>query len=154
MNGKKNLISSNEITHIGIVVRDIEQTIKKYAEIFGMAPPDIMTTAKISKSHAEYKGKPLEGRAKLAFLKFQNLSIELMEPIEGESTWQEHLDTYGEGVHHISFNVSEKEKVIQNLAKKQIHVAQKGDFEGGSFTNMDSKEDLKIVLEFLEFNNP
>jgi len=38
-----------------------------------------------------------------------SLSLELIEPVGGPSTWREFLDTRGEGVHHIAFHVPDTE---------------------------------------------
>ncbi len=33
------------------------------------------------------------------------VTVELIEPLGGPSTWQEHLDAHGASVHHIAFEV-------------------------------------------------
>jgi hypothetical protein len=96
-------------------------------------------------------GKPLKGRAKLAFFRFKNITIELIEPIEGVSTWQKFLNEHGEGVHHIAFNVRKKKSVIERLKGLNMNVEQKGNYTGGSYTYIDSTKDLKVMLELLTF---
>ena len=39
-------------------------------------------------TNIKYRGKPTDGRAKLAFLKLGEISLELIEPIGGPSIWQ------------------------------------------------------------------
>ena len=151
MIGRKNLFGTNRVTQIGIIVKNIEETSKKYAEVFGVKTPGYMITDPIEKTHAEYLGKPLEGRAKLAFFRFRNITIELIEPIDGPSTWQNFLDTHGEGVHHIAFNIRKKKTVIERLKALKMNVEQKGDYTGGSYTYIDSRSDLKVLRELLAF---
>src|SRR5512144_2874176 len=93
------------VTQIGIVVRNIDTSRQAYADVFGVPVPPANLTDPLEQAHTEYRGQPSEARAKLAFFKFGQVSIELIEPVGGPSTWQEFLDTHGEGVHHIAFNI-------------------------------------------------
>ncbi|GFR39044.1 hypothetical protein PRECH8_23400 [Insulibacter thermoxylanivorax] len=52
-----------------------------------------------------YNGEVTAARAKLAFFDMGSLQLELIEPDEHPSTWREHLDQHGEGVHHIAFQI-------------------------------------------------
>ena len=147
---KKNRLGTNVITQIGIVVQNIEQTAKDYAFFFGVPVPGINLTASQAESHTEFRGNPSEGRAKLAFFKFKNITIELIEPVDGPSTWQEYLDTRGEGVHHIAFQINKGEEKTLDLDKLGIPLEQKGDFRGGGYKYFNATESLKIILELLE----
>lgn len=149
MISRKNLFGTNRVTQIGIIVKDIEVTSKKYAEVFGVKTPGYRLTEPVEKTHGEFLGKPLEGRAKLAFFRFRNITIELIEPVGGPSTWQKFLETHGEGVHHIAFNIRKKKTVIERLKALKMNVEQKGDYTGGSYTYIDSEGDLKVMLELL-----
>ena len=42
-----------------------------------------------------FRGKPSRGRAKLAFFKLENVTIELIQTLGGHSTWQDFLDKHG-----------------------------------------------------------
>ncbi len=149
MIGKKNMLGTNLVTQIGIVVKDIEQTSQAYADLFGVKTPGWRWTDPHEKTHAEYRGKPTNARAKLAFFKFKNITLELIEPDGEPSTWREFLETRGEGVHHVAFNVKDAAGKVQALAARDMGVAQKGDFTGGHYAYMDSQEMLKVILELL-----
>mgnify|MGYP002065169875 CR=1 FL=1 len=69
--------------------------------------PEIRLTDSADAAHTEYWGQPTPARAKLAFFRMENISIELIEPAGGPSTWQEFLDAKGEGVHHIAFRIED-----------------------------------------------
>jgi len=138
------------ITQIGLVVKDIEKTAKAYADVFGMEVPNIIITDTEDSAHTKFNGKPTEARAKLAFFNMGSLSLELIEPIGGPSTWKEFLDTHGEGVHHIAFQVKGMDQVIQYLDGKGIKPVQRGDYTGGRYTYVDGTEKLGIILELLE----
>ena len=69
-------------------------------------------------------------RAKLAFFKMGQISLELIEPIGGPSTWKEFLDGHGDGVHHIAFRVKGMDDVLTYLNGKGLPTAQRGDYTG------------------------
>ena len=137
------------MTQIGFVVRDIEEARAAWAELLGMEEPPVVETADWKSSHMEFKGKPSEGRAKLAFFSLENLSIELIEPIGGPSTWQGFLDRFGSGIHHVGFGVENLDETLGKLKSMGIGIEQKGDYEGGCYTYVDSRGKLGGVVELL-----
>ena len=151
----KNYFGSNVICQVGLVVRDIEASIKKYAALFGVEAPPIITTAPESEAHTRYQGAPTEARAKLAFFKMgEQLSLELIEPIGGPSTWRDFLEQKGEGVHHLAFRVKGTDALTGELAAVGIPVVQQGDYTGGRYTYLSSEHELAVAVELLEnFNS-
>ncbi|MCP4760647.1 MAG: VOC family protein [archaeon] len=149
---KKGILGSNKIAQIGIIVKDIEETAKNYADFFEVKMPKIMITAEYDKTLAEYKGEPTKARSKLAFFKFKNITLELIEPIDEPSSWKNHLDTYGESVHHIAFNVKGTNKKLKILADKGMKLEQKGNYTAGHYAFVDTRDKLKFILELLELD--
>ncbi|MBS4220352.1 VOC family protein [Bacillus sp. FJAT-49711] len=146
----KNLLGTNVITQIGILVHDIEKTSQVYADFFGVEKPEAITTDTIEKAQTEYKGEPSIARAKLAFFDMGSVQVELIEPDEQPSTWREHLDEHGEGVHHIAFQIEGMKEKIQVLEQANMPLVQKGEYEGGRYAYIDSVKDLKVMIELLE----
>jgi methylmalonyl-CoA/ethylmalonyl-CoA epimerase len=145
-----NAIGSKTITQIGIVVKDIEKSIRSYCSIFGVDRPKIIITGDYESAHTMFRGLPSTARAKLAFIEMGNLQIELIEPDGQPSTWQEHLDSNGESVHHLAFQTRDTDKVVADLARCNVPVAQQGDYTGGRYTYLDSAKILGVNLELLE----
>ncbi len=144
------VLGTDAICQVGIVVRDIERTARRYAALFGVDVPPIHVTDPEEKTHVRYRGEPTAGRAKLTFFRLGAISLELIEPIDGPSTWQEFLDTHGEGVHHIAFRVSGMNDVIRRLEDQEMPVVQQGEFTGGRYAYIDSAPQLGVILELLE----
>jgi len=138
------------IKQIGIIVRDIEKKVATYAECFGFEKPSIHLTDARDTARTEYRGKPSDARAKLAFFEFPNIEVELIEPDDQDSTWKEYLDKNGEGIHHIAFVINGMERVVSNLQKSEMSLVQKGEYIGGRYAYMDGKDPLGIILELLE----
>jgi hypothetical protein len=82
------------VTHVGIVVRDIEQARQTHAELFGLDLPPI---------------HPLEaatGRARYTFFKLQNVTVELLQQAPGvKGTYADFLGTDAQRIHHIGLHL-------------------------------------------------
>ena len=144
------LFGQGAIVQIGVVVKDIEKASAAYAGFLGVPPPKWSWTDAEDKAHTQYKGKPSPARAKLAFIQLKNITLELIEPDRNPSTWREFLDSRGEGVHHIAFEVKGMDREIGLLAGKGMVLLQKGDYEGGRYAYIDGAAGLGLILELLE----
>jgi len=148
---EKGLLGTNIVTQVGILVHDIEKSIKEFAAILGMEEPGYIVTGPIEETQGEYRGQPCDARAKLAFFNVGgNLTIELIEPDEKPSTWREDLDKNGEGVHHLAFNIKGMKETIARLEANGIPLIQKGEYQGGRYAYMDSSKTFKTLIELLE----
>jgi len=127
--------------------------IEKWEKFLGVKASQIIETEPLEKTGMKYKGKPSEGRAKLAFLQLENITIELIEPIGGPSTWRDFLEKHGEGVHHIAFNIENMEYVKSNLRKIGVSIEQEGFFSGGAYAYTSSENPLGIIIELLTYNS-
>jgi len=137
------------VTQICIVVRDIEKARSEWAKLLGVKENPISETEGYEATHATFNGKPTRARAKLTFFPFENIVLELIEPVGGPSTWQQFLDEKGEGLHHIAFQVEDLDGTLEKFRKEGIGVEQKGDYRGGCYTYVDSKTKLGCIIELL-----
>ena len=143
-------LGSRVVCQIGLVVRDIEKSTKTYADLFGVEVPDWSLTDPEERAHTRYRGQSSAGRAKLAFFQLGEVSLELIEPVGGPSTWQEFLEAKGEGVHHIAFQIKGMDDQVAILEKKSMPLVQCGDYTGGCYAYIDSAPQLGVILELLE----
>lgn len=146
----KGILGTKAITQIGVLVHDVEAVSAAYAEFFGVEKPACFWTDTADKAQTEFEGKPSEARAKLAFFDMGSLQLELIEPDHGPSTWRQHLDEHGEGVHHIAFVVEGMKDKISLMEKGGMKLIQKGEYDGGRYAYLDTFEPLKVMLELLE----
>lgn len=150
---KKNVMETNVVTQIGILVNNIDETAQEYADLFGVEKPQIGITEVPEIAQTLYLGKATNARTKQAFFKVgPNIEIELLEPDHEPSTWRHDLDKYGEGIHHIAFNINGMKKIVSALEGKGFKEIQKGEWVGGRYSYIDAKEKLKLTLELLEFD--
>ena len=137
------------VTQVGFIVKDIEEARAAWAELLGAEEPSIVETESSESTHMTFKGKPSEGRAKLAFFRLENLTVELIQPVGGPSTWQDFLDEHGSGIHHIAFNVENLDETLGKFKSMGIGIEQKGDYKGGCYTYLASKSKLGGAVEIL-----
>jgi 4-hydroxyphenylpyruvate dioxygenase-like putative hemolysin len=88
----------------------------------------------------------------MTFFYFGDLQMELIQPNEEPSIWKEHLEQFGEGIHHISFNVKGMKKTISACEDWGMELLQKGEYRRGNgrYAFMDALDSLKVVVELLE----
>jgi methylmalonyl-CoA/ethylmalonyl-CoA epimerase len=146
----ENILGTNQICQVGLVVKDIEKSIDGYCEVFGIQRPNVIITDEYRAAQTTYHGQPSLARAKLAFIDMGQVQLELIEPIGEPSTWKEALDNNGESVHHIAFIIKGTDEVVQKVVKRGMPVAQQGLYTGGKYTYIDSAQKLGVVLELLE----
>lgn len=143
-------LETTTITQIGIVVQDIEARALAWAEVFGLPVPEIVVTDPVEVAQTEYRGAATPARAKLAFLQMGQVSVELIEPIDGPSTWKDQLDGHGDSLHHIALEVRGMRERLLYLAGKGIPLVQRGEYTGGRYAYVDASAQLGTVLELLE----
>lgn len=94
----------NKIEHIGIAVRDIEESIELYEKL-------LKTTC--------YKTESVESEGvKTAFFRVGESKIEILAATNQDSTIKKFIEKNGEGVHHIAFSVENIEQEIDRLQEE------------------------------------
>jgi methylmalonyl-CoA epimerase len=149
-NQKEPIITSRSITQVAVVVKDIDQARNAWARVLGMKVPDVSVAESHFSRPTLYKGNPSDAKAKLAFFAMDNLQIELIQPLGGNSTWQEFLDKNGEGIHHIAFAVKNINGVEKQFELQGMPTVQLGGWDGGAYSYIDASKELGCVLELLE----
>lgn len=123
------------IDHLGIAVKDIEESLKRWKELFG-AKVGVVEEIK-------------ERRVKVAHLEFEDGSaIELVASLGEDSPIEKFIKEKGEGIHHLSFEVEGIEEVMEVLKDKGIQFIQERPQKGaeGSKVVFIHPRNLKGVL--------
>ncbi len=145
-----NSLGTTAVTQVAIIVRDIEAKACAWAQILGLPVPAVIVTDPVEVAQTEYQGQPSPARAKLAFFQLGQVSLELIEPIGGPSTWQEHLDAHGESLHHIAFQIQGMQDRLAYLDANGVPLVQRGEYTGGRYAYADGTKALGAVIELLE----
>ncbi len=145
-------LENNQIIQIGFLVKDIEKTKVDWAEFLGVEVPETVNSGKFEVTQTEYLGEKVPNAScNMCFFYLGNLQMELIQPNGEKSCWQDHLDRFGEGIHHISFKAKDLDASVQRLEEKGMPLVQRGVYRGGNgeYAFLDATDSLKTVIEFL-----
>ncbi|MBM4176360.1 MAG: methylmalonyl-CoA epimerase [Ignavibacteria bacterium] len=96
------------IEHIGIAVKDLNESIKFYEDFLG------------SKCYAVEEVS--DQKVKTAFFKIGETKIELLEGTSSDSPITKFIDKRGEGIHHIAFAVDDVKSKLNELKEKNVQL--------------------------------
>ncbi len=144
------------VVQVAIVCKDIEAVSRRWAELLGVAPPKINLTRPGREVKLTYRGRASDGRVKLAFLRLGQVVLEFLEPVGGETSWSEHLEKHGEGVHHLGFQVADLEKTVETLKGLGFAELHRGryDQDNGTYVYFDTAGALGVTIELLHSDAP
>jgi methylmalonyl-CoA/ethylmalonyl-CoA epimerase len=98
----------NKIEHIGIAVKNLEESILKYEML-------LQTSC--------YKRETvLSEHVETAFFKVGESKVELLEAIDNQGPVASFIEKRGEGIHHIAYEVDDIKKEMQRLVKEGFRV--------------------------------
>jgi methylmalonyl-CoA/ethylmalonyl-CoA epimerase len=143
-------LGTTTVTQVGVIVADIEAKANAWAAVLGVPVPDIIITDGFDMAQTEYEGEDSKARAKLAFFNLGQVDLELIEPIDGPSTWKDQLDQHGDSLHHIAFVIDGMQEKVAYLNTKGVPLIQRGEYTGGRYAYVDGTGPLGLILELLE----
>jgi len=144
-------IATASFAHVGIVVNDLDNSVESYKNALGMSLKRTLFSGGEG-SNTEYFGEQTLAGAKLAFLEAGNVEIELIEPVDTPSTWQDFLELNGPGIHHLAFIVTNAEAVANSLLEIGVSIVQTCIFPGGKYIYLDGISQLGFLVELLEYD--
>jgi catechol 2,3-dioxygenase-like lactoylglutathione lyase family enzyme len=142
------------IDQICIVVRDLQKTIEHYWVDFGVGPWKIYEFEEPLLRETTIKGKAANYRMRLALCQMDNIFLELIQPLSGQTIYKEFLEEKGEGLHHFGFFVDDLDQGVRNFELNGIGTIQTGRFQKGGFAYLDTQEKFGTVFELIERSKP
>jgi hypothetical protein len=112
---------------IGIVVFDLDETIRQYQFILGIDNFEIIEWPIPGKDpQATYYDKPAYYTMKIGFAQIGNIQLEIVQPLKGESIFKDFLMKHGPGLHHIRFSEKDFDAKVDQLQKAGIKMIASG----------------------------
>jgi len=112
------------IEHIGIAVKNLDQSIKFYEDVLGLKCYRIEDVK--------------DQKVKTAFFQVGQTKIELLESTDPEGPIGKFVQKKGEGMHHIAFAVNDVNSSLEELKKNNIKLIDE--------TTRKGAEDLDIAF--------
>ena len=110
------------IEHIGIAVKDLNEAIKFYEEVFGL------------KCYAVEEVK--DQKVKTAFFQIGGTKVELLETTEPDGPIGKFIEKRGEGIHHIAFATDDINSSLKELKEKDIKLIDENPRKGAENLNI------------------
>lgn len=92
------------INHVGVAVKDLEDTLIFFEQVFDLKPAKVVKASNM----------------KAAFIPVGDGEIELIQPTDPQLAISQFINQKGEGLHHISIQVKEIGKVLDELKRKGV----------------------------------
>ena len=125
------------IEHIGIAVKNIEESIKYYEGVLGLECYAVEEVA--------------DQKVKTAFFMVGQTKIELLESTDPAGPVGKFIEKKGEGIHHLAFAMEDVEQGLKDAADKGIRLIdekpRKG-AEGLSIGFLHPKSTFGVLTEF------
>ncbi len=124
------------VNHIGIGVRDVEQTAKLWTVVFGAKAEPPVT----------------EGDMRIIMLQVGDILVELIAPIGNKGVMANFLEKRGEGIHHVCFEVDNIYSAMKELTAKGMELIDKEPREGaeGKVAFLHPKSTYGVLTEIVQ----
>jgi methylmalonyl-CoA/ethylmalonyl-CoA epimerase len=127
------------ISHIGIVVRDLDKAIDTYAMLLGCRP--------------DFVGEVADQKVRVAMFHPSGAgqsAIELICPFEDNASINKFLEKHGEGMHHLTLKVTDIEarlKELKSAGYRLIDEIPRIGAEGGKIAFVHPESTAGVLLE-------
>lgn len=142
-----------KVFRVGIVVKNLNNKIKDYKNLFGMDPTVVkgfnIRNVKDMRVYDRKKSYDI----KAGFYMLGNVQIMLIEPLS-ESIFSDFLKRYGEGLpHHLGIEVEDYDKVLFFFKSKGVEIIQSGNYLNKlKYSYLSTSSDLSYILEIAQKN--
>jgi methylmalonyl-CoA/ethylmalonyl-CoA epimerase len=140
-------MKDGSVIQVAYVVRDLDAAMKRHWEVCGMGPWSIYTFEAPKVRDYIVHGKPATHSCLIAVTWSEAIQIELIQPVRGRSIYDEHLETRGEGLHHIKLYFADCAKAVADYASRGYAVTQSGKFDEDEHYYLDTEKDFGYVIE-------
>ncbi len=136
-----------ETMQIGIVVRDLDATLRRYVDDFGIGPWEVFEITPENAPDLRQNGQPLKGSTRAAVTTIGSVMWEIIQPLDEHGIFARFLAEKGEGVHHIAVSTSDFTGAVAEQAQRGNTLPLSGSFDGIDFAYLPTDRDLGVLLE-------
>ena len=128
-----------KVDHIAIAVKNLDEALKLYDDLFGAKPSKIETL-------------PQQGVRAALLPMAEGGEIELLEPIDPQSGVAKFLESRGEGIHHICLEVENVDQELCAMADKGVQLIDKQGRSGlaGKVGFLHPKSTKGVLIELAQ----
>ncbi len=142
------------IGQLGYVVEDVDKIVREYYDQFGIGGWKFYTYGAPLLSFMNYRGRPIQYKAKIGLSYFGKTRIELIQPLEGHTIYSDFIEKHGYGLQHLGIYVTDIKKEIAKAETAGISVVMEGGGFGldgdGHFAYLDTEDRFGITYELIQ----
>jgi methylmalonyl-CoA/ethylmalonyl-CoA epimerase len=131
---------------IGVVVRDLEATVQRYQDDYGIGPWQFQQIDLGEEHNFREYGEPAERTNRVAIATVGGVMWELIEPLDGEGIWARFLAEKGGGVHHVAVATPDFGEAVAR-AEREDGLMLRCEHSGVDIAYLDTRRNLGVVLE-------
>lgn len=151
--GVMTLAQQHGIKQVALVVRDLEASVRAYWELLRIGPWTAFTYDPSFLRDMRYHGKEARFGLRHALAWREGVQLELVQPLEGPSIFQDHLDAHGEGLHHLGIYVPDHASAVRELEGQGFQPLQQASGFGrdgdGAFAYFACPLPLAAIVELI-----
>ena len=132
------ICTARHINHVCIAVKDIDDTIQFYRDVFGVTDSEVVE---------------IEDQAvRATLIRVGGSQLEFIEPTDPNGGVARFIDRRGEGVHHICFEVEDLAGTLQRLDEQGVSVIDREPREGlsGTIGFLHPKSTRGVLIELVD----
>ena len=140
----------NDIVQVGLVVRDLDAAVRKYADEYGIGPWEIFDVTPDIAEDMTINGAPCEYAMRVALTMVGSVQWELIQPLDEKTPYFDFLETHGEGIHHVAVGVDDYGKALDLFQAKGHGVALSGRYKGAKYAYLSTQNELGFIAEIFD----
>jgi len=140
------------LAQIAWVVKDIKTVKSFFQDVMGISNFSEVTTIRVKEFDATYYGKPSDAESLVAMAYSGGTFIELIQPISGNSVFQDYLDKNpAGGMQHVAYSipVARLDKVISEFADKGFPVVSTFNHPIAKIVFFDTYKEIGVMTEIM-----
>lgn len=142
------LQTNKDVFQVGIFVKDVEETARKLEQLLGIGPFRIFEP---EYKDLTYRGKPGKFKMKIGLAQAGSILIELAQPIDGETIFDDFAKRKSYGIHHLGIRTVDMEESIKEMESKGFKVIQSGNRPGSKWAFLDTEGQTGLIFELIEW---
>lgn len=128
-----------KLDHVGIAVKNMDETLKFYQDVLGLELADVEVVE--------------EQKVKVAFLPVGDTEVELLESTSEDGPIAKYIERNGEGVQHLAFLVENLEEAIEDMKNKGMRMIDempRYGAGGAKIAFMHPKSSYRVLVELCQ----
>jgi methylmalonyl-CoA/ethylmalonyl-CoA epimerase len=142
------------VAQIAMVVRDLEEIVEQYYQLFGIGNWQFYTYQKPLLKKMSYHGQSVEHSFRIALSYFGPMRIEVIEIKEGDSIYRDFIEKHGYGVQHLGFLVEDMQAALAQARAAGLEMIQDGSGFGldgdGHYAYLNTEDSLGVTIELIQ----